>query len=286
MKKILDQAKAYQGKLQQLNSKANEVFNNTTQVLDRYSQYNLPLAIPLGKSLDKSSAFQLALSKIKIENNGAKADVYMRIKKEVFGFDNTDNEGEDIFLAAEETNFTKDGGFSGETNLVLLGDISIKISDNIWLKLYAINPTNNSPTYVNFGCDGFKSIHISAALLIHSSLAKLDAADAKTTQEDGQDIGLRVDFETTISDLNDWIFEINKIPSFQFTSMPDFTYSIESLVYDKSLNSKSNSINVNEQERLNDLNWMGFYCKKASIKLPNYLKGKNKMIDTRLISQT
>ncbi|TAH24655.1 MAG: hypothetical protein EAZ07_09295 [Cytophagales bacterium] len=266
---LLDNAKAKMNKLGYYQQIANKVFDKAINTIDKIGYNPLPLAIPFSKNpVPSEAAYELRLNSISILPNGAKADLYMRIDKSVFGFENTDPSQKYFYMAADEVSFTRNGGFTGETNLILLGDVDIKISEGVNLKIFAINPNNQSVTHARFDCDGFIRLHLSAALEVSNSIAVREDENGKAT-----DKPLYIEFETDVSDLNDWLFEINKIPAFQFKSMPDFSVAITSLVYDKSM--IINSPAMPKIDNLTEL-WKGFYCKQATIKMPKYMRSKSK----------
>lgn len=266
---VTEDARKVMGKVAELQDEANKAFDKVIQDINRVGYNPIPLRIPFEKNPPavNNDPYELRLNSIVMEPYGAKADLFMRIDKaKVFGGKNFVNPY--IMFAANEVAFTKNGGFTGASNLIMLGDAEIEIGEGVTLKLFAINPANGSVTHAQFDCDGFKRLHLSAALEISNSVAVREDASGKKT-----DKPFYVEFETDVVDLNEWLFEINNIPTFQFTGLPDYSWSVKSLVYDNSLsiNSPAMTIIPVDGER-----WKGFYCQQVSVKMPNYLRSKEK----------
>jgi hypothetical protein len=275
-KKLVANAKELMKDVGEYQRKANDAFEKLKRV-DGLGK--IPLEVPFDNPNGESSPYKLCLNSVVMEPNGAKAEVFMQIEKSLFASPSASTDVSDqekyIRFAAKDISFTKKGGFTGETNLVLLGDASIQISEDINLKLYAINPYNNNVTHVHFSCNGFVQMHLSASLEISSNVAFREDDKGKPIK----DKPLLIDFETDIADLNNWLFEINNIPSFQFKSMPDFSFAVTSLVYDKSLIANSDAMPnsaLSPTEYPNPLMWTGFYCKQAVVKFPQYMRSKAK----------
>lgn len=270
----LKQAKKVVDRAQKFQKTADSIFaTGIGNAIAEGVEASLPLRVPFSKNTkaaDSQEPYQFGLHSLKIHPTYNTAALFLKLNRSVFA--NGADNGPPIYFAADEIRFTKNGGFTGDARLFLVTDFDIRISEDVKLKVYAINPTNSTVTSIRFDCNGFQKMHLSASLIVNPSVATLEDAAGKPTQKP-----VEIVFETDIDDLGGWIVEINKIPMFQFTNLPNFSWAVTSMVYDNSSSANSadmKNVPTNFEESIPG-SWKGFYCKKVVVAMPKYLKTKD-----------
>ena len=256
--KMLENGPKYLEKVRNENKWINTVISG--------GKIDIPCSIPFEKNITgnkpSDEKFQMILDDVTIKPSGTRATVLVRIKQSTFSAG-----AEGYIYFAAESDFTKSGGFVGETNLYLLEDVEIALGSGIKLKIKSIDPTTKEFTSIAFDCKGFKNLHLNAELNLDNTIAVKEDKDGKRTN-----MGVTIPIVTDVEDLNAWLLTINNIPKFQFTKIPDFTVSINTLVYDNHLEDNSDLMPTQMGNTTITGMWTGFYCAGAELAFPKYLR--------------
>ncbi len=278
-RKVLDNAQHYLDRAKTVLDTATN--SDAYDKLVNGEEKKLPIQIPIKNTSDK---YFIKLDSLVINPQYAYAVVMMKLDPKVFS---ASYKGDPLYFAGSDIRFTKSGGFTGDATMVLLSDCSIPMGNDVTLSLYSKNPINGSMTYATFGCDGFEELHVSGGLTFSQKLMMKEDNTGKTVPQD-----VTVYFETTIKDWDDWIIEINQIPTFQLTRLAGFSWSVTSFVLDKSITRNSMDFVVPTGYDMGYLNgmtemWNGVFFKNITVKMPREFKKKSaKTTDRITISGT
>lgn len=170
--------------------------------------------------------------------------------------------GKDLYFAARDVRFTRDGGFSGDAELYLLKNYKIDLGEVAALEF--ISSVSRS-CYVKFNCDGFQELHVEADIWFSpehfiqempnspSYPEGVSANDKKKIDERFKEISNRSvnddypdDNDFVLNDLDtlkrqfsldlvgfeDLFISIEDLPNFQVKGLKDFTFDVGTLVLD------------------------------------------------------
>lgn len=166
--------------------------------------------------------------------------------------------------------FTKSGGLTGAVKLQLLDDISIKISNHS-----QVNILGNEGTFIDWDCNGFKSLGLNAEVEFSRDYLLPDMQDGS--------IGpgrVKGNFKTVITDWNDLIAEVSITP-FQVAKLKGFGFYVDRAVFDFSdINNAPGVVFPKEYHSDpvmadNASLWRGFYLKDLQVRFPSQFNSKN-----------
>lgn len=188
----------------------------------------------------------------------------------------------ELFFGANNIKLSHKGGLVGETNLVLLGDVPIKINgENLLLILKGGMDMKTgvveNKTYVTIDCNGFKELGITADVQLSRNFVEPVDNNYVALPSPALVTG---NFKTIVSNWNDILVEIF-LPKFQLTSKKGFCFELNKAIIDFSDIQNSQSIRwpPNYQEKYlvpgNENLWRGLYVKSLKIVLPEEFKKKN-----------
>ncbi|MDX6181602.1 hypothetical protein SGQ44_06320 [Flavobacterium sp. Fl-77] len=248
---------------------------NLTDVLEPKKLSMLPLGI---KKTIGGIQYLLGISNAKFTPEYTELTAFVRIIIPQHG---ADGKPKELFFGANNIRLSHKGGLVGDTNLVLLGDVPIKINgENLLLILKGGMDMKTgvvkNETYVTIDCKGFKELGISAEVQFSRKLlepvdnnyvALADPALVKGT------------FKTVVSNWNDILIEIS-LPKFQLTSKKGFCFELNTAVIDFSDLRNSTSVvwppNYASKYLVpgNENLWRGLYVQSLKIVLPEEFKKK------------
>ncbi len=206
--------------------------------------------------------YTICLDKDEIDKSGTHLSAYM-----AFGIPQTKDT---LAFAAKDIPLNANGGLTGDIKLELISNKLIYFGNYIRLKI--LGGEGNS--YVLFGCDGFKSMKITAEVQFSSSVFLCE--DPSTGEIlDGK--MLTATFSTTIYDWNDLMVELSISP-FQIKGIPGFGFDVKKIVMDFS--DYNNPVGITfpkdyKSSYFTDGNqnlWRGFYIQEATVRLPAEFK--------------
>lgn len=187
----------------------------------------------------------------------------------------------ELFFGANNIKLSHKGGLVGDTNLVLLGDVPIKINgENLLLILKGGMDMKTgvveNKTYVTIDCNGFKELGITADVKFSRNF--LEPVDNNYVAIPSPAL-VTGNFKTIVSNWNDILVEIS-LPKFQLTSKKGFCFELNKAIIDFSdlRNSQSVKWPPNYQEKYlvagNENLWRGLYVQSLKIVLPEEFKKK------------
>ncbi|HEY9007689.1 MAG TPA: hypothetical protein VIM75_16230 [Ohtaekwangia sp.] len=180
--------------------------------------------------------------------------------------------GDKIAFRGTDIRFSHNGGFTGDGRLELIGSYHIKLNDKTLLTLLG-----KGNTYVEFGCDGFKSMSIEAQVEFSRDLFVPEEADGKIKPAPER---VATKFQVTARNWNDLLIGVS-FPSFQVASLPGVGFNVKDAFLDFSDLANppgimfppnyTSAFTATGNEKL----WQGFYLKNTEIRLPKSFKEKN-----------
>lgn len=187
----------------------------------------------------------------------------------------------ELFFGANNIKLSHKGGLVGDTNLVLLGDVPIKINgENLLLILKGGMDMKTgvveNKTYVTIDCNGFKELGITADVQLSRNFVEPVDNNYVALPSPALVTG---NFKTVVSNWNDILVEIS-LPKFQLTSKKGFCFELNKAVIDFSdlRNSQTVKWPPNYQEKYlvagNENLWRGLYIQSLKIVLPEEFKKK------------
>jgi hypothetical protein len=157
-------------------------------------------------------------------------------------------------------------GFSGQSRLVLMAPIQ----ENVTSKIKLVLPADGS-TYIEWGCDGLKNIHLKGFFVFDKTLIVPDSSS-------GNMQAVQANFEVSFTDPANFMITADITP-FTLAQNNEFSFKVAQLTADFS--DKENPKTavfpiIYQQQYRSDLNlWKGFYIKESTVSLPAYFSGKN-----------
>jgi len=157
-------------------------------------------------------------------------------------------------------------GFSGQSRLVLMAPIQ----ENVTNKIKLVLPADGS-TYIEWGCDGLKNIHLKGFFVFDKTLIVPDSSS-------GNIQAVQADFEVSFTDPANFMITAGITP-FSLAQNNEFSFKVAQLIADFSEKENPKSAvfpEIYHQQYGSDLNlWKGFYIKESAVTLPLYFSGKN-----------
>jgi len=180
--------------------------------------------------------------------------------------------GDKIAFRGTDIRFSHNGGFTGNGRLELIGSYHIKLNDKTLLTLLG-----KGNTYVEFGCNGFKSMSIEAQVEFSRDLFVPEEADGRIKPAPER---VATKFQVTARNWNDLLIGVS-FPSFQVASLPGVGFNVKDAFLDFSdlanppgILFPPNYTSVFTPTGNENL-WQGFYLKNTEIRLPKSFKEKN-----------
>lgn len=186
-----------------------------------------------------------------------------------------------LFFGANNIKLSHKGGLVGDTNLVLLGDVPIKINgENLLLVLkggmeMSTGEVKNK-TYVTIDCNGFKELGIDAEVIFSRNLLEPVDASYKPLPDTER---VKASFKTVITNWNDILVEVS-LPTFQLTKYKGTCFELNKAVVDFSdIRNSGNIVWPPDYQKDylvpgNENLWRGFYVNSLKIVLPPEFKDK------------
>ncbi|KUJ59559.1 hypothetical protein AR687_22320 [Flavobacteriaceae bacterium CRH] len=248
---------------------------NLTDNLEPKNLSQLPLGI---KKTIGGIQYLLGISNAKFTPEYTELTAFVRIIIPQHG---SDGKAKELFFGANNIKLSHKGGLVGDTNLVLLGDVPIKINgENLLLILKGGMDMKTgvvkNETYVTIDCNGFKELGITADVQFSRNLLEPVNNDYVALADPAMVTGT---FKTVVSNWNDILIEIS-LPKFQLTSKKGFCFELNTAVIDFSdLRNSKNVVWPTDYAAKylvpgNENLWRGLYVKSLKIVLPEEFKKK------------
>lgn len=249
---------------------------NLTDVLEPKKLLMLPLGI--SKTIG-GIQYVLGISSAKFTPNYTELTAFVKIV-----LPQIDSQGnqKQLFFGATNIKLSYKGGLVGDTNLVLLGDVPIKMlgENSLVILKGGMDMTTgiiNKKTYVTIDCNGFKELGITADIEFSRSILEPLDDNNKVIL----DVSKKVSgtFSTIVANWNDILVEIS-LPKFQLSSFKGTSFDLEKAVIDLSdLRNHENVIWPLDYEKDylipgNENLWRGVYIKSLKVTLPEQFKLK------------
>jgi len=234
-----------------------EVVKTESRFVEKIDAINA-VDYPIGLVAEgKGIEYSIIIDKDEINEKGSFLSAYM-----VFVIPQS---GDTLGFAAHMIPLDADGGITGDVKLSLIKPISFKLGSDILITILG----GNDGSYALFGCNGFKSMTISANIDFSSETFLCE--DTKT----GEPIlgkKLTTNFKTTIEDWNNMIISVS-LPPFQIKGIEGFGFEASNITFDLSdySNPAGAVLPLKYSEKLpgGNLNlWQGFYLKDLIIRFP------------------
>jgi len=248
---------------------------NLTDNLEPKNLSQLPLGI---KKTIGGIQYLLGISNAKFTPEYTELTAFVRIIIPQHG---ADGKPKELFFGANNIKLSHKGGLVGDTNLVLLGDVPIKINgENLLLILKGGMDMKTgvveNKTYVTIDCNGFKELGITADVQFSRNM--LEPVDNNYVAIASPAL-VTGTFKTIVSNWNDILIEMS-LPKFQLTSKKGFCFELNKAVIDFSDLRNSTSVKwpPNYASKYlvpgNENLWRGLYVQSLKIVLPEEFKKK------------
>jgi len=252
-----------------------EKSSNVTDFLEPQKLSMLPLGI---KKTIGGVQYMLGISSAKFTPKYTELTAFVRI---IIPQADSTGRRKELFFGANNIKLSHKGGLTGDTNLVLLGDVPIPIlgSKAILILKGGMNMTTgkiDNKTYVTIDCNGFKELGVTADVQFSQKIIVPVDADNKIIK-DKPVIGT---FNTKATNWNDILIEMS-LPKFQITNFSGLCFQVKDAKIDLSDLRNSDKIvwPTNYQKDYlvpgNESLWRGFYAKTVEITLPEEFKIKS-----------
>ncbi len=193
-----------------------------------------------------------------------------------------------LFFGGNHIKLSHQGGLIGDANIVLLGDIPIKIAGGKGLVILkgGMNLKTGDiqdKTYVTIGCDGFKELGIEADVEFPRTMVEPIKAnyevDNTINTKTNQLARVTGNFKTVASDWNDILVEVS-LPRFQLTNFKGTVFELNTAIFDFSdLRNSTDIIWPQDYQQYlvpgNENLWRGIYVNSLKVILPKAFKRKN-----------
>ena len=233
--------------------------------------------LPIGiKKTIGGIQYMLGISKATFKAEYTELTAFVRI---ILPQRDENGKSKELFFGANNIKLSHKGGLVGDTNLVLLGDVPIKINgENLLLILKGGMDMKTgeieNKTFVTIDCNGFKELGITADVQFSRNLIEPVNDNYIALQTPAR---VTANFKTIVSNWNDILVEIS-VPKFQLTSKKGFCFELNKAVIDFSdiQNSKSVRWPPNYQEKYlvpgNENLWRGLYVSHLKLYYPRSLR--------------
>ncbi|MEO7976509.1 hypothetical protein [Flavobacterium sp.] len=249
--------------------------SNLTDFLEPKKLSMLPLGI---KKTIGGIQYMLGISNAKFTPEYTELTAFVRI---IIPQHDSIGKPKELFFGANNIKLSHKGGLVGDTNLVLLGDVPLKINgENLLLVLKGgMNMATGiieNKTYVTIDCNGFKELGIQADVIFSRNF--LEPVDAKYNVI-ASPKRVQAEFKTIISNWNDILVEIS-LPAFQLTNYKGTCFELNKAVIDFSdLHNSKDVVWPKDYQKDylvpgNENLWRGLYVNSLKVVLPSQFKEK------------
>lgn len=223
------------------------------------------LDLPMGiKKTIGNIEYSIILESMTMLADGAYLNAYMV-------FDMPDSEKK-LAFAGHNIKFSRNGGLAAGAKLMLLGDHASKIGPETLLIF-----KGEESTFVEWDCNGFKSMGLSAEIEFSRNLFVPDSLHGETG-----DARVKGRFTTVVSDWNDILAEIS-IQPFQVKGLKGFGFNIKRAVFDHSSvrGVPGMSFPSGYESALTGPMWQGIFIDEMKMRFPRQFnkKGEDKRIE-------
>ncbi|SKC47544.1 hypothetical protein [Ohtaekwangia koreensis] len=218
----------------------------------------LPVALPSGNG---DLNYNIIISRMRVDPRGAYIEAYVVLE--------LPQTGDKIAFRGTDIHISNEGGLVGDGRLELIGSYHLRLNEKTLLTLLG-----KGNTYVEFGCDGFKSMSIEAQVEFSRDLFVPEDADGKVKPAPER---VATKFLVSARNWNDLLIGVN-FPSFQVTSLPGVGFNVTNAFLDFSdlanppgimfPKGYTSAFTATGNEKL----WQGFYLKNTEIRLPKSFK--------------
>src|SRR6218665_739775 len=167
---------------------------------------------------------------------------------------------EELIFGAKDIAFNPGGaGSLNNSKLVLLNDKRIPINEHVVLTL-----SGGGDNYIEWGCDGFKSVHLRGDFEFDPGLIEPEEAGQRK---------VRASVEISTGDLSNILASVS-IPAFKIAGLKDFSFKVSNAVADMSDMANPHDLSVTGDMMPvpgNPLSWRGFYLGNVEEGLPPQL---------------
>lgn len=260
--------------------KAIDLNNNIIDFLEPKNLSSLPIGV---KKTINGVQYMLGISNAKFTPEYTELTAFVRI---ILPQINAAGKQEQLFFGANNIKLSHKGGLIGNTNLVLLGDVPLKILGNQGLLVLkgGMDMTTGkieNKTYVTIDCSGFKELGIAADVQFSQKIIKPVDINNNVIP-DKSVIG---SFQTSASNWNDILIEFS-LPKFQISSFNGLIFEVKNAKIDLSDIRNPDKINWPPNYKTdylvpgNEQLWRGLYANSVEITLPEefQIRGNTKRI--------
>ena len=242
--------------------------------LDETALVDLPIGI-IGKNKEGQTDYAILIDSLVVTPNHAYLVAFMTLP-----IPQTDKR---LTFMATNVKFSHKGGITGDARLQLLEDVAFNLPGD---KSQVIIRADEGKTYVNWDCNGFKSMAVDADVVFSRDWLLREKADG-TVDRSGRVSG---QFETVIDDWNNLVAQVSLEP-FQISGLQGVGFYVDQAVFDFS--DIRNASNVKFPEGYdspmfidgNQSMWRGFYLKEMKVKLPPAFKTKGQSARKELFAK-
>lgn len=254
--------------------------NNYVEDLKMQDLTVLPVGV---KKQIGNRTVELGILKVAFFPQHAELTVFARITASMPDQFSSVNERE-LFFGADHVRFTRDGGFTGDFKLVLLGDFVLPMG-NMMLRLRGgLNRQTGATedlTYATFNCNGLVGLGVAGDVLFpRSMLVPIDSNSGEVIGN-GQVMGA---FQVKAPDFSDLIATVDITP-FAVTGYEQFGFQLTQAVLDLSEKHNHTSVQFPPDyftDGQNDLppgagveTWRGVYIRQFKVILPPEFKTRS-----------
>ncbi len=240
-------------------AKTDYVKNNglLTSVLSPGEVGSLPIGIV--KEIN-GRAYIVAVDSARITPEGGFFSAYMAVQ-----IPGTERK---LAFKAENVAFSPTGvKFSATTRLKLVSEVTINVNNHVKLKL----PADGSVNYIEWDCNGFKSIKLGGTFIFDETIFKPDPLMTSLTD-------VRASFTIEANDIHNIVASLTSFTPFKVKGLGDVGFSVTNAAVDMSDFANPASFTFPEEYNQtfgSDINlWRGFYLQNLTVRLPKELKSK------------
>jgi len=225
-----------------------------------------PIDLPIGVSQNISGIdYIIAIEDMVFTPQGASFDAFMSMEVPFTT--------KKLAFSTSGVSFTPGGMKVASAKMLLMKDYPLRLSNKIKLTLKA----TDSKTFVEFDCNGFKSLAINGEFEFCENMIVPENENGEVIEGER----VRARFATVITDWNDFLISA-EIDPFQLPNRPGLSFSVTQAVLDMSDVANPTGIQFPAEYNSsyfvggNTNMWRGFYLQQAVVKLPKQIKDKEK----------
>jgi hypothetical protein len=221
------------------------------------------LQFPVGLQKQVSGiSYTVIISNVKVTPSGSFIEAYF-----MFELPQT---GDKIAFRGTNIAFSNNGGFAGTGRLELVGNYPIKINEKTLLTILGMTGTAPSKSFVEFDCDGFKSMGIEGQVEFSRDL--LIPEDEKGKQKPAPE-RVKTKFVTVVQSWSDLLLGVT-LPPFQVNGLKDVGFTVQNAFLDWSDLANPSGMTFPAGytspfiQAGKPAMWQGFYLERLDVKLP------------------